>query len=438
MLWAGDTLEVRGARADYVQVYDHRRERAGYVRASQVRELGLAEADASGLLAIVRFLRDTPGSEALGIGYGAAYLKAAPAPAVTAEPFDAIGQMADRLARRASSAQQPANATALAAHLEVVRQYGITMASFERHGVVQVCYDGEMFRRALAQPGVTPEQAARAALGLTRPECIDPSLTPAARYDLQRWQAQVLDRVPVHNVSEPLRSRVHLRRAGVWAALAFDQVRRGEPAASSGERSIAELSGADRNELGDEDLNAYAEAAIRVGASRWAATPVPAAPGGLVVRTTPGAPGQTCVSLYKAGHESGDALATRCTYGTVWTASAASNPGATALSLAVQPLESWRELWVFRHAADGWRIDVLPPASQDPELGYVEFAGWVPGGERLLVARDVRTPAGAQRRFEVVRLDTLETEHQASSPQILAAFIRWQDPAWRRDSVTLR
>ena len=93
---------------------------------------------------------------------------------------------------------------------------------------------------------------------------------------------------------------------------------------------------------------------------------------------------------------------------------------------------------MFRHAADGWRIDVLPPASQDPELGYVEFAGWVPGGERLLVARDVRTPAGAQRRFEVVRLDTLETEHQASSPQILAAFIRWQDPAWRRDSVTLR
>ena len=72
VLWAGDTLEVRGARADYVQVYDHRRERAGYVRASQVRELGLAEADASGLLAIVRFLRDTPGSEALGIGYGAA------------------------------------------------------------------------------------------------------------------------------------------------------------------------------------------------------------------------------------------------------------------------------------------------------------------------------------------------------------------------------
>jgi hypothetical protein len=32
VLWQGDSLEIRGAKGDYLQVYDHRRERAGYVR----------------------------------------------------------------------------------------------------------------------------------------------------------------------------------------------------------------------------------------------------------------------------------------------------------------------------------------------------------------------------------------------------------------------
>ena len=30
VLWQGDALEVRGRRLDYLQVYDHRRERAGF------------------------------------------------------------------------------------------------------------------------------------------------------------------------------------------------------------------------------------------------------------------------------------------------------------------------------------------------------------------------------------------------------------------------
>ena len=62
VLWAGDTLEVRGARMEYLQVYDHRRERAGFVRATQLRPLSLAESNAPALLAVLRFLRDSPGS----------------------------------------------------------------------------------------------------------------------------------------------------------------------------------------------------------------------------------------------------------------------------------------------------------------------------------------------------------------------------------------
>jgi hypothetical protein len=98
-LAAGDLLEVRGERLDFLQVYDHRRERAGFVRATQVRALAASEAEAPQLIAVVRFLRDTPGAEALGIAYVAAYLKAAPAQAIGAEPFDALGMMAARRRR---------------------------------------------------------------------------------------------------------------------------------------------------------------------------------------------------------------------------------------------------------------------------------------------------------------------------------------------------
>ena len=98
----GDVLEIRGERAGYLKVYNYRRERGGYLRGDVVRPLGVTEADAPQLLAVLRFLRDSAGSESLGISYGAAYLKAIPARALTAEPFDAIARMAERLADAAS------------------------------------------------------------------------------------------------------------------------------------------------------------------------------------------------------------------------------------------------------------------------------------------------------------------------------------------------
>ncbi len=102
VLWQGDALEIRGNRLDYLQVYDHRRERAGFIKASYVRQVSLQAEDAAQTLAVLRFVRDTPGAESLGISYAAAYLKAAPAPQIWPEVFDALGSMAERLARRAS------------------------------------------------------------------------------------------------------------------------------------------------------------------------------------------------------------------------------------------------------------------------------------------------------------------------------------------------
>src|SRR5208282_5998730 len=51
-LWQGDVLEIRGERAGYLQVYNYRRERGGYLRSEAVRPLGLTASDAPELLAV--------------------------------------------------------------------------------------------------------------------------------------------------------------------------------------------------------------------------------------------------------------------------------------------------------------------------------------------------------------------------------------------------
>ena len=156
-LWPGEVLEVRDERAGYLRVYNYRRERGGYVKAEAVRAIGLSESDAPALLTVLRFLRDASGSEALGISYGAAYLKAAPAAALTAEPLDAIARMAERLADAASgNGVRRAN---VAAHLEVVAQFGIRMNSFDHNGRMQVCYDGELYRQVLSLARASSEEA---------------------------------------------------------------------------------------------------------------------------------------------------------------------------------------------------------------------------------------------------------------------------------------
>jgi len=141
-LAAGDWLEVRGERQGYLQVYDHRRERPGYVRAGAVRTYAAEEAMAPKLGVLVEYLRDAPGQESLGIGYAALYLRVAPAQAIGAEIFDAIGTMADRLAHRASARVAKSGEAALAGQLDAVESYGVRFARFDREGQTRVCYDG--------------------------------------------------------------------------------------------------------------------------------------------------------------------------------------------------------------------------------------------------------------------------------------------------------
>lgn len=443
-LWKGDVLEVRGEHMDYLQVYDHRHERAGFVLASQVRPLDLRPEHATELMVVVRFLLGSPGDESLGIGYAAAYLQAAAADAIDAEVFAALGTLADHLARRGALRQSKAGAEQLAAHLDVAASYGVVIRSFEHAGRMQLCYDGEALRRVMALPA-TPARKADAALALTRPECVDPDLTPLDRYAYDAWRADVLDRVPADGLPAHIRNRLRLRNAAVRASVAFALTRLGKPALEAGSLSLHELTGVDRQQLVERDGPDYDEAAVRVGAARWAAEgPPEAASGsilhkasGLAVLTRAGEPGQTCIVLVDTRHGDKAPLLKHCTYATVWTASARANAQGDVVTLAVQPLDSWRELWVLQRAANGWKVDVVPPGDM-LDVGYVEFAGWVPGQRKLLAALETRSAGRFVQRFEIIDLDRMLVDKHAGKPEYLSLFYRWQDAQWKRQTVSLR
>jgi hypothetical protein len=237
-----------------------------------------------------------------------------------------------------------------------------------------------------------------------------------------------------------------MRRAAIWSSLAYQHARAegkpGDAAAAAAQRALAEFGRISKNELTDDDARLYSNAAMRVNASRWASFPAPAAeakPGPRPqLLTMAGQPGETCILLVDAKHDAQRPLAKRCTYGIVWTGSATLNREGSALALAVQPTDSWRELWLFRKSGAEWSVRVLPPATISPEVGYAEFAGWVPGGREMLVAREAQGEGKYSRNFEQLRLDTLAPVRQSSDPAALGAFQRWQDPAWKQTSLSLR
>jgi hypothetical protein len=446
VLWPGDVLEIRGgARLGYVQVYDHVRERGGFVAAGRVREVRLVPEAAPGLLAVLRFLHDANGAEALGIAYAAAWLRAASASdvhgPVGAEVLAALGTFADRLAARASGTPPASRAAqnALAAQLEAAAHDGVRFIGRERDGRVRLCYDGEAWARVLALPA-TPAQHARATLALTRPTCADPDLGPSERRRDEETRLALLERIDAASLDAEDRMRVAMRRAGLWAGMAHARARAAdaEGARAAAQRSLDELARVDAAALPDDEQLAYADAAMRVNASRWAASASSSTIRGFGIAVEPGAPGETCVTLIDRRRAGGVPLLKRCTNAQVWPASFTVDREGDAAALAVQPTATWRELWIFRRTRAGWALQALPPAASGPDVGVAEFAGWVPGGRQVLVARESRVDGLHRLRFEVVRLDDLATERQSSDATALGPFQRWADAGWKRYSPSLR
>ena len=130
------------------------------------------------------------------------------------------------------------------------------------------------------------------------------------------------------------------RQSGTAAGRALAETRRPTNRTSSARTGTAE----------------YVDAVVRTGAVRWAAAmpaprrerPLKRERGARTIRDRPASRSQD------TQHPHATPLVRRCTYGIVWMASAHAIPQGPALVLAVQPLESWRELWVFHEDAGNW------------------------------------------------------------------------------------
>jgi hypothetical protein len=439
-LTEGDWLEVRGESADYLKVWDHRRERAGFVRRERVRAVRLDEATAPSLRSVLSFLRDEVGHEALAIAYAVLYLRAAPA-GPHADVQVELGLVADRLARRASRGGN----TADVAHLEVAKSYGIGFLTMDSDGRARTCYDGDGLRRGLGAAGVPGRDQADAALALTRGECTDPAALPSAVAEWNTWRLDVLARTDKLDVPAHVRARLRMRRIEALAYLTWQQHRSGDAAqaAQLASEAIRQLALVDRGQLADEDRTTYDQAVLRASAVRWAAEAPTSkdrsvAKGGLRLAVKAGQPGESCLQLFG---KTETPVFERCTYGVVWQRSFQVAAAGNRATVAVQPLPGWTELWVLRGGREGWSADVLTAAVTQPELGYVESAGFTPDGERLLVVREARMDANHfERRFQVLRASSpdLKVDLQASNAKVIAAFRRWSSPSWQAETLSLR
>jgi hypothetical protein len=56
----------------------------------------------------------------------------------------------------------------------------------------------------------------------------------------------------------------------------------------------------------------------------------------------------------------------------------------------------------------------------------------------MLVAREARAEGKYKHNYEVVSIDSMTAQRQASDPSILGAFQRWQDPMWKQLSFSVR
>ena len=443
-LTRGEALEVRGTQGDWLQVWDHRRERGGFVRADRLLPLPEGATALPELSAQLRLVRRQPGAEALGLGLAAAVIERAPADWLTgpagAELLDALVELNERLAERAQAAATPGQQSSAAAQAEVAARYGYPLRPVPlADGSQRLCANAEPARLLRGHPAARPDQQARAALALTRPECLSADIPAHQWAAVHAARAQALDGIALTELPGPLRNRLLLRRVGTLSSLAFAQ--RGTDATAPAGQALAAWTQLLPAELSDDDAPALREAALRLAPMRWAARPAVREQRlgqGQLVLSAGATPGETCLRWQHPNPE-GKWLDTvqRCTHAWVHASSARLSPDGRSLVLAVQPLDGWTELW--RLGRDG-TVQVLPPSAAVPGLGMAEFAGWAPSkdGLQLLVAREAAAEGKVLRRFEVYGADFVQPQRWATEPTPLAAFQRSADVAWKAGSPLAR
>ncbi len=453
-LWRGDWLEVRGETPDFLQVWDHRRERPGYVRPWRVRSYPMSAESAPDLRAIVRFLRDSPNSESLGLGYAGLFVRASgPGDEGAADVYEAIGVMADRLARRVSAPQQTAPGAALAEHRAVAESYGVRFVTTEREGRIRTAYDGDAYRTVLAT-SADPAQRARAALALTRDNELAADASPVVVRTWNEWRRDALAQVEPSALPAHLSGALRIRRATVLATLAHAYAAIGDSnkAREAATRAVFEVSQTDRGALAADDVPGLDEAILRVSAVRGAVglgEPVVAPAGGkIAVAIERHDDGQSCVRIRRPGvagsgtdgsnGNTGSTLVERCTYGVLWPQTVRVSARGNAVTVAAQPLPAWSELWVFRERPEGWAFELVVPATIEPGVGYVEAAGLSADGNKLAVVREVIVDRQRKRSFEVLRGADLTTERRSPSLDRFTSFQKLAAPDWQPTTLALR
>ena len=281
LLWRGEALEIRGVRGDFLQVWDHHRERGGYVRATQLMRVAGDAAESPQLLALLGFVSEQPGAEPLGLALAAATVQAMPAAELQgtqgAAVLDAIGRQAERLAERATTGAGRADDPLLTAHLDVARRHGVQLITREQGGRMSICYDGDAWRRLLAMPAASAEQKARAALALTRADCLEQPARIADLEALDEGLADLLTRADAPTLALHWKARLATRQAEVLSRIAFARAQRGDAtqARAAAQRAIDAIGRVEKSELVDDDLNRFHAAAVRVNACLLYTSPSP-------------------------------------------------------------------------------------------------------------------------------------------------------------------
>ncbi|MBS2024748.1 MAG: hypothetical protein JST92_20320 [Deltaproteobacteria bacterium] len=449
VLSRGDLLELRGEEPGFLKVYDHQRERPGFVRPSQVRVHKLDAAGAAELKTIALFLRDQQGMEALGTSYAllARELHTDELEPGHGDPLDdAIAQMTDRLAARASRRWSTPQQN-LADQLEAVRARGIRFVPREIAGQVILCTDGAAETRALRDGDAN--EAARAVLLLTQSRCGDDTAPPAKQGEWHAWRLDLLGSLEPHLLRPELAARVRLREAESWAFLAGQAARaRDLPHASdAAEHALDRLLGVDRAALPEEAQVTYDEVAVRVSAARHAQdtqeNPLAEAASSQPQLTFAAMDdGRTCLTLRAARAreaKQGAVVLEHCSYAVPWPSTARVSPHGDAVALVVSPTPTWTELWLLRRGARGaWALEVLPPAAIDPGVGAIELAGFTPDSRSIMVAREAMVQGKLVRQFEVRALKNLALVAHADAAGRLRAFARYAAGDWKSKSVALR